>query len=214
MNVKGLIAASSFLASMSLGILVEANIRYLPEWPGPPEEFPLSLTITTLIASMLGLVWSLAMVYYSSKGSRDAYRLTVGLMGFMGMLWSLWLLYLGLYSLDVVSGSLQEYIPPLGTPALPLLIVWLYSSVVLHRRVYTLPIALLVITGSVIGLIGVFLGVPLALTGLVDEWDRIAGKSIIMVWASALLLLKPAFLIIKVLVQTGTRAKSNTETRY
>lgn len=213
MNVKGLIVASSFLASMSLGILVEANIRYLPEWPGPPEEFPLSLTITTLIASMLGLIWSLAMVYYSSNGSRGAYRLTVGLMGSMGILWSLWLVYLGLYSLDVVSGSLQEYIPPLGIPALPLLIVWLYSSVILYGRVYTLPIALLVITGSIIGLLGVFLGVPLALTGLVDEWDRIAGKSIIMVWASALLLLKPAFLMIKVLTQRSVKAKSNTEIR-
>ena len=200
MNVKGYLVSLLYIISLSLGVLVEANLRYLPEWPGPPDYYPSSLIYATFLAAVLGLAWPLAMVYYCFRAWRG-YCGVVYLLAAAGLLWGAWLVYLGLMALEVVEDDLLYTVPPLGVLALPMFVAWIYSSVLLKGRVYDTVVSLLVVTGSMLGMVGATLGLSLALAGLVDEWDRIAYESIILVWLSSVLMLTAPERIIRGLLE-------------
>ncbi len=169
------VVALLYAVSIVVGIIAESNIRYLIEmWP----LLPGSLIVVTVVAAIASLA-SATILLYTSQGSVE-FRVSLAL----GQ--AIW----GFYLITILYYSIGEALIPenmvLGIGLLPGLAGLLVAGPLAssrHGAAYGVGLA----AAGGIGVAAVSMFIGLALLGLEEEWDQLAGTGIILVSTSAVI---------------------------
>lgn len=174
---RGRAAAATILytGSAIAGIIVEANLRYLPEWTGAPV-IPASLVVATSVLVLASLGAAAMLILEAARGAPET-RLLLAIMGVPPLAWGFWLLTV-LYYTVVEPGVPGPRVLGLGMALA--YVSWLLAGPLAARLEGGLAygVGLSLAGGLGISSLSMFLG--LHLLGLEGEWSRLAGHGIIL----------------------------------